>query len=85
MGRVADQLAPSRREEMLINVGTSQSLAVKSRLHTPLVFDDPNRFQRNGWMNNAPEIEAATSAPVDAITRAVKVEAFIPCSAADTK
>ncbi|MBT3609561.1 MAG: DUF1501 domain-containing protein, partial [Gammaproteobacteria bacterium] len=57
MGRVADQLAPSRREEMLINVGTSQSLAVKSRLHTPLVFDDPNRFQRNGWMNNAPEIE----------------------------
>ena len=33
----------------------------------------------------APEIEAATSAPVDAITRPVKVDAFIPCSAADTK
>ena len=66
MGRVADQLAPSRREEMLINVGTSQSLAVKSRLHTPLVFDDPNRFQRNGWMNNASEIEAAKADEISA-------------------
>ena len=33
----------------------------------------------------APDMEAATSAPVDAITRAVKVEAFRPCSAADTQ
>jgi hypothetical protein len=33
----------------------------------------------------APDIAAATSAPVEAITRAVNVEAFIPCSAADTQ
>ena len=33
----------------------------------------------------APESAAATSAPVEAITRAVKVEAFIPCSAAETQ
>ena len=33
----------------------------------------------------APEIEAATSAPVEAMTRAVNVEAFMPCSAAETK
>jgi hypothetical protein len=33
----------------------------------------------------APEMEAAASAPVEAMTRAVKVEAFMPCSAADTK
>ena len=33
----------------------------------------------------APEIAAATSAPVEAITRAVNVDAFIPCSAAETK
>jgi hypothetical protein len=33
----------------------------------------------------APEIAAAASAPVEAITRAVKVEAFMPCSAAETK
>jgi hypothetical protein len=31
----------------------------------------------------APLSAAATSAPVEAITRAVKVEAFMPCSAAE--
>ncbi len=33
----------------------------------------------------APDIAAATSAPVEAMTRAVKVDAFMPCSAAETK
>ena len=33
----------------------------------------------------APERQAATSAPVEAMTRAVKVEAFMPCSAAEMK
>ncbi len=33
----------------------------------------------------APDSAAATSAPVEAITRAVNVEAFIPCSAAETQ
>lgn len=48
MGRVADQMVGQRRENMLISVGTSQTLAVKSAVHTPVVFDDPMRFQRNG-------------------------------------
>jgi hypothetical protein len=30
-------------------------------------------------------MHAATSAPVEAMTRAVKVEAFMPCSAAEMK
>ena len=33
----------------------------------------------------APDSAAATSAPVEAITRAVNVEAFMPCSAAETQ
>jgi hypothetical protein len=33
----------------------------------------------------APDSAAATSAPVEAITRAVNVDAFIPCSAAETQ
>ena len=33
----------------------------------------------------APDSAAATSAPVDAMTRAVNVEAFMPCSAADVQ
>jgi uncharacterized protein (DUF1501 family) len=31
-----------------VNLGTSQSLAVRSRQHSPLVFDDPARFRRDG-------------------------------------
>ncbi len=33
----------------------------------------------------APERAAATSAPVEVMTRAVNVEAFMPCSAAETQ
>jgi hypothetical protein len=33
----------------------------------------------------APDSAAATSAPVEAMTRAVNVEAFMPCSHADTQ
>jgi len=33
----------------------------------------------------APDRAAATSAPVEAMTRAVKVEAFMPCSAAEVQ
>ena len=33
----------------------------------------------------APDSAAATSAPVEAMTRAVNVEAFMPCSAAEVQ
>jgi uncharacterized protein (DUF1501 family) len=52
LGRVADELAHERRDDMLVNIGSQQSLAVKSGHHTPLVFDDPSRFQRSRWMGN---------------------------------
>ena len=60
MGRVADQLANTRQEDMIINVAASQSLAVKSRHHTPLVFDDPARFQRRRWMQLTQDTPAQT-------------------------
>ena len=47
VGRLADAIAPEPAPNLLINVGSSQSLAVKSRVHTPVVFDDPERFQRS--------------------------------------
>ena len=46
VGRLADELFDAPQPNLMINVGTSQSLAVKSRVHNPVVFDDPNRFQR---------------------------------------
>ena len=52
MGRVADALALQRRDNMIINVAPTQSLAVKSAHHTPVVFDDPQRFARNQWMQS---------------------------------
>ena len=51
MGRTADVMRSKQTEDILINVGSTQSLAVKSAIHTPLVFDDPMRFQRSYWMN----------------------------------
>jgi uncharacterized protein (DUF1501 family) len=48
LGRIADDhLDPSTRN-LIVNVGSSQSLAVRSARHSPLVFDDPARFRRDG-------------------------------------
>jgi uncharacterized protein (DUF1501 family) len=48
LGRLADDhLSPSTRN-LIVNIGTSQSLAVRSGKHSPLVFDDPTRFRRDG-------------------------------------
>jgi len=48
LGRLADQTyAPSARN-VIVNLGNSQSLAVRSRKHSPLVFQDPARFHRDG-------------------------------------
>ncbi|MGB7183107.1 MAG: DUF1501 domain-containing protein [Burkholderiaceae bacterium] len=51
MGRLADAMSSQRHDDMLINIGASQSLAVNSKVHTPLVFDDPKRFRRHQWMD----------------------------------
>jgi uncharacterized protein (DUF1501 family) len=48
LGRLADaNYTPSTRN-VIVNVGGSQSLAVRSRSHSPLVFQDPSRFRRKG-------------------------------------
>lgn len=47
IGRTAAALDPAAtRENMIVNVADSQSLAVKAAKHVPLVFIDPARFQR---------------------------------------
>ena len=59
VGRLADALDPNGSPNFLINVAASQSLAVKSRLHAPVVFDDPDRFRRKAF--------AATRTALDAL------------------
>jgi uncharacterized protein (DUF1501 family) len=49
VGRTADAMAPQAPANFLVNIDARQSLAVRSRVHTPLVFDDPNKFAREGF------------------------------------
>jgi uncharacterized protein (DUF1501 family) len=48
LGRLADETYPAGARNVIVNLGTSQSLAVRGRQHSPLVFDDPERFRREG-------------------------------------
>jgi uncharacterized protein (DUF1501 family) len=48
LGRLADRSYGTAHRNMIVNVGNSQSLAVRSARHSPLVFDDPARFKRDG-------------------------------------
>src|SRR3989442_12751679 len=48
LGRLADQRYDAATRNVIVDLGTSQSLAVRSAKHSPLVFDDPARFRRDG-------------------------------------
>jgi len=63
MGRLADALAPDAPANYLVNVAANQSLAVNSRRHVPVVFDDPERFQRDAFAHQQAVLaQAATPA-----------------------
>ena len=46
VGRLADVLRPRAEPGYVINIASSQSLAVRARHQLPVVFDDPERFVR---------------------------------------
>ncbi len=48
LGRLADARYSAASKNVIVNLGNSQSLAVRSHQHSPLVFDDPVRFRRDG-------------------------------------
>ncbi len=67
IGRTAAALDPAgARENLIVNVSSSQTLAVKAEKHVPLVFIDPERFQRGVFAQEKVAIEAlsAHAAPV---------------------
>ncbi len=49
VGRLADSLDPKGSPNYLVNIDETQSLAVRSERHTPVVFDDPEKFVRKGF------------------------------------
>src|SRR5690242_9208377 len=51
VGRLADAIDPNATPNYLVNIDATQSLAVRSRLHTPVVFDDPEKFTRNAFFD----------------------------------
>jgi len=55
-GRTADAMQSEPVDSIIVNLGTSQSLAVKSRIHAPIVFQDPKRFTRNGLNRSEKEL-----------------------------
>jgi uncharacterized protein (DUF1501 family) len=67
VGRTAASLDPSgARENLIVNVSDSQTLAVKAERHVPLVFVDPLAFKRGLFAQELPLVSALSSqeAPV---------------------
>src|SRR5579883_1363965 len=58
VGRLADTLAPQAPPNYIVNIGARQSLAVRSRRHVPVVFDDPNRFTQEKFYEERPVLDA---------------------------
>ena len=48
VGRFADTHTPEGTRNAIINIGSSQSLAVRSEVHSPVVFDNPTQLRREG-------------------------------------
>ncbi len=65
LGRLADAMEPAGGSEWIVNIDSTQSLAVRSRLHTPLVFDDPERFSRKGFFSERPLLDRVPDAVPD--------------------
>ncbi len=68
VGRLADAIQPGGTPNFIVNVDTTQSLAVRSRDHTPVVFDDPDRFSRKGFFQEMPLLEHVAEANGDSNT-----------------
>ena len=66
MGRLADGLDSRRTPNFVVNIGETQSLAVRSRDHTPVVFDDPDKFARQAFVQEKPVFEHVVDPSGDA-------------------
>ena len=62
VGRLADAMEPEPTPGYIVNVDATQSLAVGSRLHTPVVFDDPEKFTRNAFFAEKPVLAQVAEA-----------------------
>jgi uncharacterized protein (DUF1501 family) len=59
VGRLADSMAPNAPANFLINIGATQSLAVRAHRHVPVVFDNPANFTREMFFEEGAALHAA--------------------------
>ncbi len=65
VGRLGDVLQPKSAPNFIVNIDATQSLAVKSHVHVPVVFDEPERFTRKGSFQEKPLFDAIAVADND--------------------
>jgi uncharacterized protein (DUF1501 family) len=58
VGRLADAMDSKKAPNFLVNIAAQQSLAVRSRNHVPVVFDDPNRFTQQVFYEERAVLDA---------------------------
>ncbi len=63
VGRLADAMAPDAKPNFLVNIAARQSLAVRSRKHVPVVFDDPNKFTQEKFFEEKDILGATPDSP----------------------
>jgi uncharacterized protein (DUF1501 family) len=63
VGRLADTMAPAAPPNFLVNIAARQSLAVRSRKHVPVVFDDPNKFSQEKFYDEKAVLESVPDNP----------------------
>jgi uncharacterized protein (DUF1501 family) len=65
VGRLADGMKPGGAPAFIVNVDATQSLAVRSRDHVPVVFDDPATFRREGFFEERAMFEHVAEGGAD--------------------
>ena len=74
IGRTASAVDPAgEHQNMIVNVSDSQTLAVKAEHHIPLVFSDPDKFQRGLFAQEKAAVETlgAQTSPVSDVHKYV--------------
>ncbi len=65
VGRLGDALHPQSTPNLIVNIDVSQSLAVNSQIHVPVVFDEPERFARKTSFQTKSTLDAVARVDVD--------------------
>src|SRR6188768_3833929 len=82
MGRTASAMDPAgTRDNMIVNISDSQTLAGKGENHVPLVFIDPTRFQRGVFAQEKSALDSL-GAPLEPVGDAHKYVLEVTKSAA---